>query len=70
TDTNPPVAGSNLQLTIITGHPAVAVQNGFTKDGLPTGITFIGKLFGEAELLAFGRAYQDATGFHLKHPRL
>jgi len=28
----------------------------------------MGKLFGEAELLAVAKAYQDATGFHLKHP--
>lgn len=26
--------------------------------------------FGESELLAFGKAYQDATGHHLKHPPL
>jgi Asp-tRNA(Asn)/Glu-tRNA(Gln) amidotransferase A subunit family amidase len=68
TDTNPPVAGINLQLTNITGHPAVTVQNGFTKKGLPTGITFIGRLFGEAELLSLAKAYQDATSFHLRHP--
>jgi len=38
--------------------------------GTPTSLTFLGKLYGEAELLAFARAYQDATGFHLLHPRL
>jgi len=36
----------------------------------PTSLTFLGKLYGEAELLAFARAYQDATGFHLKHPKM
>jgi Asp-tRNA(Asn)/Glu-tRNA(Gln) amidotransferase A subunit family amidase len=70
TDTNPPMAQRNMQLTTFTWHPAVAVQNGFTKAGSPTGITLIGKLFGEAELLAIGRAYQEATGFHLMHPKL
>ena len=38
--------------------------------GTPTSISFTGKLFGEAELLAVSKAYQDATDFHLKHPIL
>src|SRR5438270_6211909 len=36
--------------------------------GTPTSITFLGQIFGEAKLLALAKAYQDATGFHLKHP--
>jgi hypothetical protein len=27
-------------------------------------------LFGEARLLAVAKAFQDATDFHLKHPKL
>jgi Asp-tRNA(Asn)/Glu-tRNA(Gln) amidotransferase A subunit family amidase len=38
--------------------------------GTPTSLTFLGKLYGEAGLLAFARAYQEATGFHLQHPEL
>jgi Asp-tRNA(Asn)/Glu-tRNA(Gln) amidotransferase A subunit family amidase len=38
--------------------------------GTPTSLTFLGKLYGEAGLLAFARAYQEATGFHLQHPKL
>jgi len=38
--------------------------------GTPTSLTFLGKLYGEAALLAFARAYQEATGFHLQHPNL
>ena len=38
--------------------------------GTPVSLTFLGQLYGEAQLLAFARAYQDATGFHLKHPTL
>jgi len=38
--------------------------------GTPTSLTFLGRLYGEADLLAFARAYQEATGFHLKHPSL
>ena len=38
--------------------------------GTPVSLTFLGRLFGEAKLLAFAKAYQDATGFHRKHPQL
>ncbi|HUE56228.1 MAG TPA: amidase [Candidatus Udaeobacter sp.] len=38
--------------------------------GTPTSLTFLGKLYGEASLLALARAYQEATGFHLQHPKV
>lgn len=38
--------------------------------GTPTSLTFLGQLYSEANLLAFARAYQEATGFHLRHPSL
>ncbi len=66
----PPIANLNLQMTNLTGHPAMVVPNGFTRDGRPTAITFIGNLYGEADTLLVAKAYQDATGFHLRHPRL
>ncbi|HTS31392.1 MAG TPA: amidase [Bryobacteraceae bacterium] len=51
-------------------YPAVSVPNGFSEAGTPGSITFYGRPFGEAELLAVVKAYQDASGFHLKHPKL
>jgi Asp-tRNA(Asn)/Glu-tRNA(Gln) amidotransferase A subunit family amidase len=51
-------------------YPAVAVPNGFNAAGVPTSITFFARPFGESELLAVVKAYQDATGFHLKRPAL
>jgi Asp-tRNA(Asn)/Glu-tRNA(Gln) amidotransferase A subunit family amidase len=45
----------------------------FTNAGGPgtlASLTFLGNLFGEAELLALARAYQEATGFHLLHPKM
>ncbi len=65
----PSFGGDNLLLTNLTGHPAVVVPNGFATDGTPTSVTFNGRLFGESELLALARAYQEATGFHQRHPR-
>jgi Asp-tRNA(Asn)/Glu-tRNA(Gln) amidotransferase A subunit family amidase len=38
--------------------------------GTPVSLTFLGDLYGEAKLLAFARAYQEATGFHRLHPKL
>ena len=38
--------------------------------GTPVSLTFLGNLYREAELLAFARAYQEATGFHRKSPKL
>ena len=38
--------------------------------GTMASLTFLGNLYGEAKLLAFARAYQEAAGFHLRHPEL
>jgi len=65
------VDGQDLTLTNLTGHPTVVMPNGFRKAGkweVPTSITFTGRLYGEAELLAVGHAYQQATGHHLRRP--
>ena len=65
-----PIASLNSSVTNLTGHPCVAVPHGFDEKNHPTSLTFIGKLYGDAEMLAFARAYQNATGWHLKHPTL
>jgi len=66
----PSQSGQSLLLSNLTGHPCVVLPNGFSSNGTPTSICFIGKLFGEAELLSAAKAYQDATDFHKKHPKL
>jgi len=38
--------------------------------GTPVSLTFLGGLYDEAKLLVLAKAYQDATDFHLQHPRL
>jgi len=64
------VIGINTSLGNLTGVPAVVVRNGFTGTGVPTSICFTGKLFGEAEMLALTKAYQDSTDWHKRHPNL
>lgn len=63
-----PIATRNTHITNLTGHPSVTLPNGFNEKGTPTSVTFIGKLYGEAEMLAVAKSYQDATGWHLKRP--
>jgi Asp-tRNA(Asn)/Glu-tRNA(Gln) amidotransferase A subunit family amidase len=64
----PPETGDQLSITNLTGNPSITLPNGFLPDGMPTAITFVGKHFGEADLLAFAKAYQEKTRFQLKHP--
>lgn len=59
-----------LRVTNLTGHPCVVLPNGFTPQQTPTSLVFIGNLYDEATLLTVAKAYQDATGFHKKHPVL
>ncbi|MGE5836185.1 MAG: amidase [Acidobacteriota bacterium] len=53
--------GSNCQLSPTTGLPALSMPAGFTPDGLPVGIEFVGRPFSEAELLQLGAAFERAT---------
>ncbi len=64
----PSFGGDNLLMTNLTGHPCVVLPNGFSDEGTPVSITFMGALFDEATILAVAKAYQDATDFHLQHP--
>jgi Asp-tRNA(Asn)/Glu-tRNA(Gln) amidotransferase A subunit family amidase len=66
----PTFGGSNLLLANLTGHPAVVMPNGFRQDGTPTSLTITGQLYGEARLLALAMAYQKATDFHLRRPKV
>ncbi len=58
------------QMANLACYPAIALPNGFTANGTPSSITFLARPFGEAALLTAAKAYQDATGFHLKTPPL
>jgi Asp-tRNA(Asn)/Glu-tRNA(Gln) amidotransferase A subunit family amidase len=50
------------------GYPAISMPHGFKESGSPTAITFYARPFAEADLLAVAKAWQDASGFHTKHP--
>ena len=60
---------SLLTTTNLTGHPQVILPCGFV-DGMPRGLSFLGKLYDEGSPLRVALAYQQATGWHKKHPPL
>ncbi len=80
-----PTSGKQLVATNLTGHPALILPNGFrgpdapqsTKvdddfggPGTPVSLTFLAGHYRDAQLAAFGRAYQQATDFHKQRPKL
>jgi Asp-tRNA(Asn)/Glu-tRNA(Gln) amidotransferase A subunit family amidase len=67
---SPALSGPNLLITNLTGNPSVVLPNGFNKNGEPTSITFNGGLYDEATVLEVAKAYQQATGFNKKHPKM
>jgi Asp-tRNA(Asn)/Glu-tRNA(Gln) amidotransferase A subunit family amidase len=64
----PSFAGNQLQITNLTGHPALCMPNGFTENGSPTSITFLANLFDEEKLIMLGKAYQEKTDWQKKRP--
>jgi len=57
-----------LQMTNLTGQPQAVVPSGFTDEGTPTSISFVGRLWADGEALLVAKAFQDATDFHMKQP--
>ncbi len=53
------MVGTNI--ASIAGVPDLVVPAGFTQQGLPVGISFLGRAFGESGLLALGYAFEQAT---------
>jgi aspartyl-tRNA(Asn)/glutamyl-tRNA(Gln) amidotransferase subunit A len=47
---------------------ALTVPNGFTADGLPSGLQLIGRPYDEATILRIGWAYEQATDWHNRIP--
>jgi Asp-tRNA(Asn)/Glu-tRNA(Gln) amidotransferase A subunit family amidase len=67
---SPTFGGNQPLMTNLTGHPCLSIPNGFNDQGSPSSISFLGKLFGEAAVLALARAYQEATAWDERMPPL
>jgi amidase len=48
-------------LVSLAGWPELTVPAGFTSDGFPVGISFIGPAYSDVKLLAYGYAFEQAT---------
>ena len=64
----PSFAGQQLQITNLTGHPALCLPNGFAENGSPTSITLLANLFDEEKLIMLGRLIQENTDWQAKRP--
>jgi aspartyl-tRNA(Asn)/glutamyl-tRNA(Gln) amidotransferase subunit A len=68
--------GAAPQLTRFTapfnlaGLPAISVPCEFTDSGLPVGLQIVSKHWGEAKVLQAGHAFEQATDWHNRRPRL
>ncbi len=64
-----PENGRNLSLiTNLTGHPAIAIQSGFDRNGRPNSFILIGNLYDEGPMLEAAYLLQQATEHEEKHP--
>ena len=66
---SPAPGSSSLQVTNLTGHPAIALKSGFI-DNMPQAIMVTGRLYDEATVCRVALAYEQATEWHKKHPTL
>ena len=51
------------------GLPAISIPCGFSKNGLPLGLQIVGPRWGEGNVLDIAHTFQQATQWHLKHPK-
>lgn len=54
----------------LTGHPAIAIPCGMSRDGIPIGLQLVGRRGGEADLVRLAYALEQATPWHAMHPPL
>jgi amidase len=59
--------GASSTPAAVAGYPSITVPAGFVH-GLPVGLSFIGRAWGEAKLIQYAYAYEQAT-HHRKPPR-
>ncbi|HEY9736578.1 MAG TPA: amidase family protein, partial [Trichocoleus sp.] len=59
----PLASGSGNRLSPFSGFPAVTVPAGFTEDGLPVGLEFLGRAYDEPTLLKLTYAFEQGTRF-------
>lgn len=66
---SPAPGSSSLQVTNLTGHPAIVLKCGFI-DSMPMAIMVTGRLYDEATVCRVALAFEQATEWHKRHPTL
>ena len=54
--------------TDLSGHPTITVPSGFTPAGLPIAMQLVSAHLSEGALIRVGRAFQETTDWHTRHP--
>ncbi len=52
----------------ISGHPALSVPCGFTREQLPVGLQVVGRHHRETDVRRVGAAYEALTEWHARRP--
>ncbi len=63
------IPSERVTMTNLTGHPAMVVPAGFV-DNMPVALMVTGRLWDEAGVLRVAAAFEGATDWHLRHPKL
>src|SRR5262249_5785054 len=66
-----PLVRAFLDVTLpfnLSGHPALTVPCGFSRERLPIGMQLAGRAFEEGMLLRIAHQYQQATDWHKQAP--
>jgi aspartyl-tRNA(Asn)/glutamyl-tRNA(Gln) amidotransferase subunit A len=62
--------GNNNAAFDVFGLPSISVPCGFTASGLPIGLQITGAHWAEPTVLALAYAFEQATDWHTRHPKL
>jgi amidase len=54
----------------LSGTPTITLPVGFSSEGLPLSMQFAGQALSEPTLCRIGHAYEQATGWYKKHPKV
>ena len=54
----------------LAGTPGLTLPCGFSEDGRPYAVQFLGSRLSEQELCRIGHAYEQASPWHLRHPAI
>ncbi|HXX39294.1 MAG TPA: amidase [bacterium] len=68
-----PPAQGNAAITAagnLAGLPALSLPCGFSTTGLPAAVQVVGRPFEDATVIDLGRAFQQATDWHLRRPEM